>query len=375
MRWLRSRVRVLAAPRMGVILGPSEDDTGAHVLKRNRSDLMDWLGLRSPGELRRVSWLGPLVSILVGVAVTVLLVVVVVEFFAASMGHDPDATALRNAGLVLAAVLGVPFLIWRTLVAQKQADVAEQALFNDKLKAAADDLHARREIRRKKKLGDAEELGFIEDDIVRRVTAIDRLEALAQERPDEAPRIARLLCVYLRHLSAGIYPGHEEHPRADMRAAARSIGQMQLIDGVDPEAVKIDLKGANLVGCDLSHLSFRGADLNAARADTATLDQTDLSGAILFKTGLRGAFMIGTRLTGATYFDTAKLKGAALREFHDDMPPISEAQASEAFFDQTVTVPKSLRPKQSLLEGRSFVTEWRAFQKRIGFDPENQKTW
>lgn len=413
---------------MGVILGSIEDGTGAHVVKRNKTDLMGWLGLRSPREMRRVRWLGPVVSTLTAVAGSVLLVVVVVEFIAASMGDDPDATALRNAGLVLAAVLGVPFLIWRTLVAQKQADVAEQALFNDKLKAAADDLHARREIRRKKKLDDAEELGFIEDDIVRRVTAIDRLEALAQERPEEAPRIARLLCVYLRQLSKSIGPDHEEHPRADMEAAAQTIGRMKRIEGVEPEAVEIDLRAANLAGFDLRDLLFddamlqdaklstsdlRGASLRRANLQICQLDKAqlnhadmrdaklghaflyrarlanahmqravlanaDLCEADLLETGLQGALLSAIDLDNGTGLQSALLRGSAMWMFDlSRATHLKSLSLDQVFGDASMKV-FGLPPahwEQESLRWDEFEDRWRAWQKEIGFDPDDPATW
>lgn len=384
------------------------------LLKHDKPDLLDWLGLRHKPDFSNARWLGGLVATTASALFLLLLIGTVIEFVKASWSDDPDAVALRNAGLVLAAIAGIPFLIWRAVVAQKQADVAEQALFNDKLKAAADDLHARREIKRKNRLQDATERDFIEDDIVRRVAAIDRLEGLAEERPSEAPRIARLLCVYLRHLSKGITPDNEEHPRADMEAAAQTIGRMKMIPGVETDKVVIDLRGANLAGFDLSGLCFDGALLHKSHLIGTILRKTKLRNALLYECDLQPADMRKTRLEGARFwkvrFDfkpgeekqllNARLRGAAFSETRLTMPIIIGLKERPVFLDSSVieaswsdlhvwetTVEMDLEPGELRERMRSELNfpamdswhsaylAWRAWQKEIGFDPDDPSTW
>ncbi|MEE1782186.1 TIR domain-containing protein [Streptomyces sp. SP17BM10] len=70
---------------------------------------------------------------------------------------------------------------------------------------------------------------------------------------------------------------------------------------------RTDLRGALLVGEDLSHRDLSGVDLSHADLTDARLVGTDLSGAVL-----RGARLVGARLSGAN-LSGADLSGADLR--------------------------------------------------------------
>ena len=90
---------------------------------------------------------------------------------------------------VLAAVVAFPFTVIRLrLTAEQNQNAAKQTqnaldvLFNNKLNEAVESLHSRYQVT-------IDEKDIWKDDIIRRNGAIDRLEALAVERPYEAPRI------------------------------------------------------------------------------------------------------------------------------------------------------------------------------------------
>lgn len=317
---------------------------------------------------------------------------------------------------VLGAVVALPFTLVRirltrdqTAISDQLKRIADEALFNDKIKAAADDLHARRQIKRKSRLENPDEPDFIEDDIMRRVTAIDRLQGLAQERPDEAPRITRMLCVYLRHLSKGIGPDNEEHPRADMEAAAQTIGRMKMVPGVEADKIEIDLRGANLAGFDLSGLCFDGADFRSAELSGASLAMSSLAKAFLPRANLRkadlrwtilccvdftcadlskawfnGANCSGTNFSNPTLEKSEihlsrSIRGAAVRivEYTDFDKEL--ANKDDVFADGTLLFPSDAdRPvhwPMEALETADFNKQWRAWQKEIGFDPDDPATW
>jgi hypothetical protein len=140
-----------------------------------------------------------------------------------SVTNDLSDGVSLGLGALLVALLGAPFLIWRTLVAQRtleatqrQTELQEEAQFNDKINAAATDLAARRQVTRvaidpngdivRDKEGKETILTEWQDDLVTRAAAIDRLEGLAQEaieRDDYPPaqRIARMLSIYVQELS------------------------------------------------------------------------------------------------------------------------------------------------------------------------------
>jgi uncharacterized protein YjbI with pentapeptide repeats len=283
----------------------------------------------------------------------------------AGMIKSDTPTTSLGLGALLVALLGAPFLIWRTVVAQntldtarKEAKLKEESLFNDKINAAAKDLAARRQVTRVVVQDEKETiLTEWEDDLVTRAAAIDRLEglaidAIAREDYPPAQHIARMLSTYVRERSeenkprplptpdrqAAIDTWHNDLCNAlgrDMERAAQSLGRINPKDETARAAFKsknIDLRGCNLQGFDLGELNFQGAQFRNAALQVADLQHTDLSWADLTDAGLemadargaqfRGALLWGTKLHGinltvaqATKKHTAKkanLRGSAV---------------------------------------------------------------
>ncbi|MEO3413887.1 pentapeptide repeat-containing protein [Roseovarius sp. CAU 1744] len=205
----------------------------------NKTDLLDWLGLRRRPEYSKARWLGPIISGAVIVIILMLVVPTALEFFKAVTGidqFDDDAdqsAAIRNTGLVLAAVIGVPFVVWRSVVAQKQVDVAEQGHITDRINKAVEGLGATKLTktvyetpRYQKKAGewirdddgnpvpalrpDGQEI--IEREVIEtsepnlevRIGAIYALERIAQDSDRDHIQIMEILCAYIR----GNAPAH-----------------------------------------------------------------------------------------------------------------------------------------------------------------------
>ena len=166
--------------------------------------LVEWLGFKKKLDFSQARWMGPFISVFLIILVVVLVFVVLVAFFQASFRvppyhSDSDGSAIRNVGLVLAALFGLPFIVWRSIVAARQVNISDEALFNDKINDGAKELRARRELTRiVVRNGEEVVIRELEDDLVARAAAIDRLEGLANERNDVAPRIVRLLATYVR---------------------------------------------------------------------------------------------------------------------------------------------------------------------------------
>jgi len=219
----------------------------------------------------------------------------------------------------LGAVVAFPVTLIRIALTRKQTETAQEALFNDKINAAAEGLAARRQVTRVIHEGKANETILTEwqDDLVTRASAIDRLEGLAKERPDTAARVARMLSIYVRELSRE-YPPKDppehlnpeelwdwsrslEAIRPDMEKAAQSLGRMQDIQGHNIRPGDINLSRSNLQGFDLNSMCF----------DNALLTETRMQGVNFWTTRLRGAQLEGTQLQGA-YFGDALMQGANL---------------------------------------------------------------
>ncbi len=122
--------------------------------KSEKPDLMSWLGLRSEFIYGNARWLGGLISVFGLLLVGAIFFLTVGRLFYAlldtsSLGDQVNqSTAIRNYGLFLAAIIGVPFLVWRSIVAQKQVDVAEQGQITDRINKAVQGLGAEKTVKR-----------------------------------------------------------------------------------------------------------------------------------------------------------------------------------------------------------------------------------
>jgi uncharacterized membrane protein required for colicin V production len=112
--------------------------------KNAPNTFIEWLGFRTTFDYSKARPLGAAIGFLVGL--TLVLVIITAgmafyQFFLAVSGVSVGThEAIRNLGLVLAALIGVPFIIWRSVVAQKQVNVAEHGLMSDRITRAVDQL-------------------------------------------------------------------------------------------------------------------------------------------------------------------------------------------------------------------------------------------
>lgn len=342
---------------------------------------------------------GPLVllAVCVAMALGAAGLFTLVDFMKAALHMPPyhqvnDGAAIRNIGLVLAALLGAPFVIWRSYVAAKQARIQDEALFNDKINAAAADLSARRQVTRVVHHGTENEdiLTEWQDDLVKRAAAIDRLEGLANERPNAIRRIALQLSIYVRELSREYppetAPSHEDMNeltiwaqklkpvRPDMESAVQTLGRLRSIpnhglregdidlrranlqgfdlqglifdsancseahiQGADMQRVQMqeaDLSGAQMSGVDLSGAQMQEADLNSARLQGAFLSVADMQGAFLTDAQMQGAFLTGAHIQGAD-LDGAQMQGVFLSVVQMQGADLDGASMQGAFLFRT----------------------------------------
>ncbi|WP_299376256.1 pentapeptide repeat-containing protein [uncultured Tateyamaria sp.] len=269
---------------------------------------------------------------LAGILILGLFGLIVDTLRAVGGSNDYLFYVLRIGGLtaVLGAVIALPLTVIRLRLTQ-------ESLFNDKINEATKGLYARRQVTKWHR-----KYGYVnhwQDDIVQRNAAIDRLEGLAHEKPTEVPRIARLLSVYVRELSAEVpaqdtpkdaKPGElwewaQGLPklRSDMEKAAQTLGRLA---DVAPEPLtngEIDLRSANLQRADLTAAKLEQALLREAHLQGANLDGAHLQGANLYEAQLQGANLDVAQLKGAN------LDGAQLQEAY-----LYEAQLQRAYLDE-----------------------------------------
>ncbi|MDA5555550.1 pentapeptide repeat-containing protein [Shimia sp. MMG029] len=269
-----------------------------------------------------------------GLIVTIGMIVHQLFFAADFTANRFPLIQLAALTATLGAVVALPFTVLRLKLTQEQTETAKAALFNEKITEAAADLHAQRQVSKETESG----WGTVwEDDITRRNAAIDHLEGLVREEPQEAVRVSRLLSVYVRELSkaypAKVPPDKEDIDnvrewarsltvqRSDMQNAVQVLGRLAVNAPDHKDALEIDLRGANLQHMDLVYLTFekanlggaklQGAYLIGAKLQGANLSSAELQGADLSSAELQGADLIGAELQGA-YLIGAKLQGANL---------------------------------------------------------------
>ncbi|MBC6440479.1 MAG: pentapeptide repeat-containing protein [Rhodospirillales bacterium] len=280
--------------------------------------------------------------------------------------HEKDPSnseTLRNLALVLAAVIGLPLAVWRSVVAHRQAETAnekaeaahrqaetaneqveaahrqaeianEQAKIahrqaetankkaetaNEKADIASrqadtsdDDDNDERGLRNERYQKGADMLGSAT--LATRLGGIHALERLAQDHPEDYHvQIMQLLCAFARHPTepaAAKAVGHagdatdwkhaDQGCRTDVEAAARAVSECRKRLSNEDGLAGIEASWEpDLSGADLSDADLSGADLSDADLSGADLSDADLSGADLSDADLSDADLSGADLSGA----------------------------------------------------------------------------
>lgn len=278
---------------------------------------IEWLGFRRHPDFTKAQWLGPIFGVIftiLAVALAAAAIVTLFDFLQAALrigryANDTDGAAIRNIGLVVAALFGAPFIVWRSIVAAKQARIADEALFNDKINAAAQNLSARREVTRVVvQDGHENVLKEWEDDLVARAAAIDRLEGLVGENNQVAPRISRLLATYVRgnfpckSLEITEPPFTRKTPRMDLQKAIDTIGRVYKIAvQVDQSHWRLDLKECDLDGVSFLNGYFRAVDFSGSRIEASIFNEGNFEGCLFRRCLLNFSDFRHSNLVGAKF--------------------------------------------------------------------------
>src|SRR6056297_867842 len=119
---------------------------GKRVSSDDRFDLVDWLTLKRRLDFSKARWLGPLFAVvatlLVVLAIGAAFTLLVRALFGGLL--DIPGSSLGVGGVTV-ALIGAPFVIWRSIVAQKQADISEQGLITDRINKAVEGLGSEKE--------------------------------------------------------------------------------------------------------------------------------------------------------------------------------------------------------------------------------------
>ncbi|MDX5593448.1 pentapeptide repeat-containing protein [Pseudovibrio sp. SPO723] len=320
--------------------------------KKTKHNLLSWLGFQFTFEPDRNRFVGTLlgfVFVLLGALLILSAIVAIIGFLQAVLGFRENHEAIRNIGLVVAAIVGAPFVVWRAVVAQKQADTAEQSHITDQINKAVAGLGAERTVDRIGRSikyvgrnGDIEiERTEIEwqgkplslrktQEVVHegewkvfsetlpnlevRIGAIYALERIAQDSLRDHIQIMEILTAYIReNAPAGKLEARSiletwPKPRTDIQAAIDVIGRRtdEQVKIEWEKKYRLDLRETNLSGVNFTGGKFEGAlldgsDLQDCRFDNAKLKAVRMSRCLLnfadfYKADLTGAILDGARI-------------------------------------------------------------------------------
>ena len=218
---------------------------------------------------------------------------------------------IRNLGLVIAGLVALYLAIWRGLVAQKQADAAQQSLRNERYQKGAEMLGS--------------------NVLSVRLGGIYALHRLAEEHPNEYHiQIMNLFCAFIRDpsnalQSDGTLKREVDKPstREDVQSALQMIFERSEerialerdvefyleFDRADLRYLDLwtgDLSGSSLMYTDLSFTTLWRVKISHTHlwetkmCCTTLLPKVDLKGATLFKVKLNRSYLVGTNFTNAT---------------------------------------------------------------------------
>ena len=95
-------------------------------------------------------------------------------------GQEADGIAIRNLVLVMAAIAALPLAIWRSKVAERQAETAQRGLLNERYQKGAEMLGS--------------------GSLAVRLGGVYALAGLAREHPEDYHmKIVSLLCAFVRN--------------------------------------------------------------------------------------------------------------------------------------------------------------------------------
>ena len=271
---------------------------------------------------------------------------------------ESGSTTLRNLGLMVAGVIALLFAYWRSRVAERQANTAQQGLLNDRYQKGA------------------EMLG--NEVLAVRLGGIYALQRLAEEHPEQYHiQILRLLCAFVRDSTKRLstttklastktelanedeQPDLESQLQEDVRAVIEAIRNRRrtsvglerreelkvtsrhapLLDMYTPQEDFQDaqlevanLSGANLRGADLFGADLRGIDLRGANLEGAMLMGANLCGVKMSSVNLSNAMLSGAKLSSD--LSGARLRGADLAFAGFALANLKEADLSGANVQQ-----------------------------------------
>lgn len=268
---------------------------------------------------------------------------------------------LLGLGGLIGAVTAVPFLVWRTMIAQKQNVIAQENIHSTTMAKAIEQLGAMKEVKTTQNISGPdgvtrqETVTNSEPNIEVRLGAIYLLEKLAREHKQLHWPIMEILCAYIRGNAGRSEPPPEEvveaysanerrtqshvdlitkyrHnvklPRVDIQAAITVIGRRSKLQlswekslrksTKNQDSFRIDLSECNLARISFDGLNFDYAKFNRsslqfssfrnANVNHASFMNTHFEEVSLNNTNLNRSKFLFTYLYGSSFFSVNLVK-------------------------------------------------------------------
>lgn len=347
--------------------------------KRGRGDgwgVMNWAAIVHPPEglARGVYVVLALVALaLIGIWGTLLVRVVgsVVDFEHAIPINTADDLnkVLLGLGGIIGATTGVPFLVWRTLISQRQNEISQRQNL-----IAQENLHSTTMAKAIEQLGamksetsivlspsgtetethTANETKVIPNLEVR-LGAIYLLEKLARDNQELHWPIMEILCAYVRGNAGPPQEDTSLPPGVDVQAAITVIGrrsaeQLKAEDrsrrnSINSDEYRLNLSYTHLAGANFDGLDFRYANFGKSCLAGSSFNNSWLSGgsfssanifnAIFFHTYLEGADLMYVDARYSNFF-FAFMEGAKLGDGNFEFASIHSVMFDDATIDGAI---------------------------------------
>ena len=243
-------------------------------------------------------------------------------------GQESLSSTIRNLALVIGGVDAALLALWRSRVAERQAEAAhrqvataERGLLNEQYQRGA---------------------GMLGSDVLSvRLGGISALQRLAEEHPRQFHvQVLQLFCAFVQHpvkdegVEKEIDQEREPQLRQDVQAVMTAIStcharQFELKKQV---GFRMDLRGANQSGVNLEQQDLSGAELSGTNMSHASLWNANLSRAELINTDLTHAILWDANLSCAE-LNKANLSDAWLSDADLSDAWLSDANLSHADLD------------------------------------------
>ena len=290
-------------------------------------EIFGWLGFKNYPSWEKAKPLGVFLGVLltlVGGLTIPLFCIAFVGVFKATIGFvSGDQTGdYRYISMFLAFVIGAPFLVWRSHIAQeqtkashKQNEIAINGQIVESISRAVENLGSVH-------TGVAED-SKQEVNLEVRVGALYALQRISDENENFHIQIMKIICAYIRSNAPRVYNNQGKgvpgaRPREDVQIALDVIRdrstdfvKSEIDKGYSLDLSQAELNFARLFGANLRQADLCWSNLSRAGLFRADLSEANLLGANLFRANLRGANLLGAKLFHAD-LSKADLRGADL---------------------------------------------------------------